>query len=160
MRSNITPCHCSRSNVRLLHLSPVYYLSILSEHWCSNVVFSLDPAQSGGGEVIEDASSLYKDPVTTDRPTDENKRRKGDRPIAPVHFICIELIATGFLRHMVRRIIGSVRPIAEGTYPPTRMKQILDGEIEPGPSAPTKGLWLHRTWLTEEDWNKDTTKDE
>ncbi|KAJ0406837.1 hypothetical protein P43SY_008859 [Pythium insidiosum] len=64
------------------------------------------------------------------------------------------------LQHMVRRIIGTVRPIAEGTYPASRMLAVLNGELEPGPSAPTKGLWLHRTWLTQEDWDNDETKHE
>jgi tRNA pseudouridine38-40 synthase len=78
----------------------------------------------------------------------------------PVHFVCIELVATGFLRHMVRRIIGTARPIAEGTFPASRVKQVLSGELECGPSAPSKGLWLHRTWLTEADWDNDATKDD
>ncbi|TMW60877.1 hypothetical protein Poli38472_000919 [Pythium oligandrum] len=132
-----------------------------------NVIFSLDPETCGNGDIIEDVNSLYDACAATEYDEPEAKKRKLDanakepaRPMVPVHFICVELIATGFLRHMVRRIMGSVRPIAEGTYPVSRMQQILDGELEPGPSAPTKGLWLHRTWLTQEDWDNDTIKDD
>ncbi|RLN97850.1 hypothetical protein BBJ28_00024470 [Nothophytophthora sp. Chile5] len=89
--------------------------------------------------------------------TGEHKRRKVERPSGgtPVHFVCVELVANGFLRHMVRRIIGTLRPIGEGTFPPSRVQQVLAGEIEPGPSAPSKALWLHRTWLTQEDYDGD-----
>jgi tRNA pseudouridine(38-40) synthase len=89
--------------------------------------------------------------------TGEHKKRKIERVngMAPVHFVCIELVANGFLRHMVRRIIGTLRPIGEGTQPPSRMQQVLAGEVQPGPSAPTKALWLHRTWLTQEEYDAD-----
>lgn len=118
-----------------------------------NVVFSLDPATCGNGELMDEEARLAMPSAQSTEPS-ELKRRKIDSSSAPpVHFICVELIANGFLRHMVRRIIGTLRPIAEGTYPVERMKQVLDGEIAVGPSAPTKGLWLHRTWLTQEDWD-------
>ncbi|GLD91963.1 hypothetical protein PINS_up000496 [Pythium insidiosum] len=130
-----------------------------------NVVFSLDPTTCGTGELVADPASLYE-PVSAQSTSDasdctshdDKKRRVEAKPRAPVHFVCVELIADGFLRHMVRRIIGTVRPIAEGTYPASRMLAVLNGELEPGPSAPTKGLWLHRTWLTQEDWDSDETK--
>ncbi|RLN27427.1 hypothetical protein BBJ28_00009866 [Nothophytophthora sp. Chile5] len=122
------------------------------------------------GEVI-DAAELYGDVSSTNSSgtqshdsegsaavaTGEHKKRKVERPSGgtPVHFVCVELVANGFLRHMVRRIIGTLRPIGEGTYPPSRVQQVLAGEIEPGPSAPSKALWLHRTWLTQEDYDGD-----
>ncbi|OWZ22330.1 TRNA pseudouridine(38-40) synthase [Phytophthora megakarya] len=101
-----------------------------------NVNFSLDPEICGGGD---------------------HKKRKVEQAKGgtPVHFVCIELVANGFLRHMVRRIIGTLRPIGEGTQPPSRMQQVLAGEVLPGPSAPTKALWLHRTWLTQEEYDAD-----
>lgn len=131
-----------------------------------NVVFSLDPTSCGCGEELEGTDALYAlEPHVVTTPdysiTDENgstKKRKINDVGAPTHFICIELIANGFLRHMVRRIVGTSRQIAEGTLPPSHMKDVLDGRQEPGISAPAKGLWLHRTWLSQEDWDNDTTK--
>ncbi|KAF4047155.1 tRNA pseudouridine synthase [Phytophthora infestans] len=127
-----------------------------------NVNFSLDPPVSGSGEII-DAADMYREPGnstvvdTKAVATGEHKKRKVEpaNEGAPVHFVCIELVANGFLRHMVRRIIGTLRPIGEGTQPASRMQQVLAGEVQPGPSAPTKGLWLHRTWLTQEDYVDD-----
>ncbi|KAE9030799.1 hypothetical protein PF005_g622 [Phytophthora fragariae] len=133
-----------------------------------NVNFSLDPRVCGSGEVI-DAADMYKElpsnasaenhnsDGTKAVGTGDHKKRKIEQAKggSPVHFVCIELIANGFLRHMVRRIIGTLRPIGEGTQPPSRMQQVLSGEVQPGPSAPTKALWLHRTWLTQEEYDAD-----
>lgn len=136
-----------------------------------SVTFSLDPAVCGSGEIVDDEAAFFKQ-LEDDRraaaaslaaappgETREQKKRRVDKTNTPVYYICVELVANGFLRHMVRRIIGTLRPVGEGAYSPIRMKQVLDGEIEPGPSAPSKGLWLHRTWLTEEDWNADGARD-
>ncbi|KAG6973216.1 hypothetical protein JG687_00001020 [Phytophthora cactorum] len=103
-----------------------------------NVNFSLDPSVCGSGEVI-DAADMYREPSNTTATekhnlddskavsTGEHKKRKVEQGQggAPVHFVCIELVANGFLRHMVRRIIGTLRPIGEGTQPPSRMQQVL-----------------------------------
>eukprot|EP00644_Phytophthora_capsici_P005743 jgi/Phyca11/538800/estExt2_Genewise1Plus.C_PHYCAscaffold_20459 len=113
-----------------------------------NVNFSLDPRVCGSGDVINAADMYHEN--TTEKHIDQANEG------APVHFVCIELVANGFLRHMVRRIIGTLRPIAEGTQPPSRMQQVLDGAVKPGPSAPTKALWLHRTWLTQEEYDADS----
>lgn len=127
-------------------------------------MFSLDPNECGSGEVVDPADvddrySAHADDVLA-VPSTDHKKRKVERPHSsqqqqPVYFLCVELVANGFLRHMVRRIIGTLRPIGEGTYPTTRTQEVLQGKVEPGPSAPTKGLWLHRTWLTQADWDAD-----
>lgn len=131
-----------------------------------SVKFTLDPAICGSGEIVDDELAFFQQ-LEDDRRTAaasatpesrEQKKRRIDKPSSPVYYICIELVANGFLRHMVRRILGTLRPIGEGAYLPIRMKQVLDGEIEPGPSAPSKGLWLHRTWLTQENWDADDTR--
>ncbi|GMF21789.1 unnamed protein product [Phytophthora fragariaefolia] len=133
-----------------------------------NVNFSLDPQVCGSGDII-DAEDMYRGPPSNASEeilnsydskavtAGEHKKRKVEQAKggAPVHFVCIELVANGFLRHMVRRIIGTLRPISEGTQPPSRMQQVLEGAVQPGPSAPTKALWLHRTWLTQEEYDAD-----
>lgn len=136
-----------------------------------NVKFSLDPNVCGNGEIL-DASDVHCDRISTN---DNGKclcdsknvatherlcKTEREREAAPVHFVCIELVANGFLRHMVRRIIGTLRPIGEGTEPPSRMQKVLAGVIQPSPSAPTKALWLHRTWLTQEEYDADIADEE
>lgn len=124
-------------------------------------MFSLDPSKCGDGEVVDpaDVDDRYaSSEEVVAVPSNDHKKRKVERQHSsqyPVYFICVEFIANGFLRHMVRRIIGTLRPIGEGTYPTTRIQEVLEGKAEPGPSAPTKGLWLHRTWLTQADWDAD-----
>lgn len=124
-------------------------------------MFSLDPSTCGTGEEVDPAAidERYNIETSVAVPSNDHKKRKVERPSGqsenPVYFLCVELIANGFLRHMVRRIIGTLRPIGEGTYPVSRVQDVLDGSTEPGPSAPTKGLWLHRTWLTQEDWDAE-----
>uniref|UniRef100_A0AAV1T622 tRNA pseudouridine synthase n=1 Tax=Peronospora matthiolae TaxID=2874970 RepID=A0AAV1T622_9STRA len=139
-----------------------------------NVNFSLDPAVCGSGDII-DAKDMYQDfhsnvGTVDTHPWNENKaaavnglekqKTKYAKGVVPVHFVCIELVANGFLRHMVRRIIGTLRPIGEGTQPACRMQQVLTGEVPPGPSAPAKALWLHRTWLTQEQYDSDHMAEE
>ncbi|KAL7691505.1 putative pseudouridine synthase I, TruA, pseudouridine synthase, catalytic domain superfamily [Plasmopara halstedii] len=131
-----------------------------------NVKFSLDPKVCGRGEVLhsEYLNRRKQSPSSLDESHGDcqhvtcieqiRKTGKG-REDTPVYFVCIELVANGFLRHMVRRIIGTLRPIGEGTQPPYQMQNVLAGVAQAGPSAPAKALWLHCTWLSQEDYDAD-----
>ena len=135
------------------------------------MIFSLDPNVCGSGEIV-DPADMYQDASRNnltetlrldDREAaagEHKKQKAGQAGNAPVHFVCIELVANGFLRHMVRRIIGTLRPIGEGTQPPSRMQHVLANEALPGPSAPAKALWLYRTWLTQEQYDADCAAEE
>ncbi|CAI5725395.1 unnamed protein product [Peronospora effusa] len=137
-----------------------------------NVIFSLDPSVCGSGKVVDpadmyqDASSkilmetLWPDDREAAAAGEQKKQNVEQAKGTPVHFVCIELVANGFLRHMVRRIIGTLRPIGEGTQPPSRMQRVLANEVLPGPSAPAKALWLYRTWLTQEQYDADCAAEE
>ncbi|RHZ30788.1 hypothetical protein DYB26_015823, partial [Aphanomyces astaci] len=91
-----------------------------------SVDFSLDVSKAGSGDVVSPDPA----PGGTDN-----------------FIVCIEITGTGFLRHMVRRIVGTLRPIGEGTRPPSFMLDVLQGRAEPGPSVPSRGLWLHQSWM-------------
>nr|CCA16480.1 tRNA pseudouridine synthase A putative [Albugo laibachii Nc14] len=97
-----------------------------------NVNFCLDPAVCGSGDTVNNQAKLCDMEGKT-----------------LTHFICIELVANGFLRHMVRRIVGSLRLIGEGSQHPQEMHRILKSQVEAGPSAPAKGLWLQQIWFTD-----------
>ncbi|KAI9906660.1 hypothetical protein PsorP6_004388 [Peronosclerospora sorghi] len=124
-----------------------------------SVNFSLDPQVCGSGKII-DVAEMYQDKnmSETAKAHDAETQKVEQKAIesAPVHFVCIEIVANGFLRHMVRRIIGTLRPIGEGTQSPSQIQQVLTGQALPGPSAPAKALWLHRTWLTQEQFDADS----
>ena len=62
------------------------------------------------------------------------------------NFIRIRIEANGFLRHMVRNIVGTLVEIGRGRVPASRMKEILascDRRLA-GPTAPAQGLFLER----------------
>jgi tRNA pseudouridine38-40 synthase len=58
--------------------------------------------------------------------------------------IVITCTATGFLRHMVRNIVGTLVEVGRGTRPSADLKRILDGRDRrlAGPTAPPQGLYL------------------
>src|SRR5512143_2194151 len=56
----------------------------------------------------------------------------------------IEIAGSGFLKHMVRNIVGTLADIGRGKYPPEGMGDILSlrDRAEAGPTAPPHGLFL------------------
>ena len=63
--------------------------------------------------------------------------KKGD-------FITITVDGSGFLKYMVRIIVGTLIEIGWGKWPPERMKQVLKAKdrLMAGPTAPPRGLCL------------------
>lgn len=61
-----------------------------------------------------------------------------------LRLVAIDLAATGFLRHMVRTIVGTLLLIGRGKLPAARMAQILASRdrAQAGPTAPPHGLYL------------------
>ena len=53
---------------------------------------------------------------------------------------------TGFLRHMVRSIVGTLLEVGRGAQPPEWVEEVLRGRdrAAAGPTAPAKGLFLVR----------------
>jgi tRNA pseudouridine38-40 synthase len=60
--------------------------------------------------------------------------------------IVISCIGNGFLRHMVRNIVGTLVEVGRGARLPADIKRILDGRDRrlAGPTAPPQGLYLVR----------------
>ncbi|HEX9867867.1 MAG TPA: tRNA pseudouridine(38-40) synthase TruA [Candidatus Tectomicrobia bacterium] len=58
--------------------------------------------------------------------------------------IVITCTANGFLRHMVRNIVGTLVEVGRGARPPADLKRILDGRDRrlAGATAPPQGLYL------------------
>ncbi|OQR91307.1 tRNA pseudouridine synthase A [Thraustotheca clavata] len=80
---------------------------------------------------------------------------KDPEDLSENYVVCIEITGNGFLRHMVRRIIGTLRSVGEGRCEPELMTQVLVGNAEPGPSVPARGLWLHRSWMTRQEYDDE-----
>jgi tRNA pseudouridine38-40 synthase len=58
--------------------------------------------------------------------------------------IVVELAASGFLRHMVRAVVGTLLLVGRGKIEPTAVGTILAGRDRglAGPAAPPHGLYL------------------
>lgn len=61
-------------------------------------------------------------------------------------FIKLRIEANGFLRHMVRNIVGTLVEIGRGRFTADRVKEILESHDRKlaGPTAPAIGLFLER----------------
>ena len=59
-----------------------------------------------------------------------------------LHFIVIS--GDGFLRHMVRNIVGTIIEVGKGNYPIERVRELLSlrDRSQAGPTAPARGLFL------------------
>jgi tRNA pseudouridine38-40 synthase len=81
------------------------------------------------------AACQSKSPIKT---LDEfSLHREGDHIIAHVK-------ARSFLHHQVRNMVGSLKMVGEGTWPPTRIAEVLAARdrAAAGPTAPPEGLYL------------------
>lgn len=60
--------------------------------------------------------------------------------------VVYEVTGDGFLRHMVRAIVGTLVEVGRCRRPVEEMARLLDGgrREEAGPTAPASGLWLAR----------------
>ena len=58
----------------------------------------------------------------------------------------VELYGEGFLRHMVRNIVGSLHEVGRHNRPPTWFRELLDlrDRTAAGVTAPPQGLFLVR----------------
>ncbi len=63
-------------------------------------------------------------------------------------FIHIDFRGSGFLKNMVRMLVGTLVEVGQGRRPATDLQKLLQGEAELacGPTAPPHGLCLEEVW--------------
>jgi tRNA pseudouridine38-40 synthase len=78
-------------------------------------------------------------------------------PIPSLRMIRIRVVGSGFLRHMVRGIAGTLMEVGLGKRPASDMAEILlTGNRERvGKTAAAQGLWLERVWYPNLDFARD-----
>jgi tRNA pseudouridine38-40 synthase len=94
--------------------------------------------QASGGDVKTSTRELLEfDVRVIDTRTEEAS-------FVPGELIRCEVTGTGFLRHMVRTIVGTLSEIGRDKLPPETMKEILEARSRPraGRTAPPQGLML------------------
>lgn len=75
----------------------------------------------------------------------------------PEGLISIRMEADGFLRHMVRNVVGTLAEVGRGRISPERFEAIIKGRDRTlaGPTAPAKGLFLLEVRYPPEDGLSD-----
>src|SRR5262249_37664720 len=78
---------------------------------------------------------------------------RGEEPAgeeADGRLIVYEISGTGFLRHMVRTIVGTLVEVGRGRRAPRSMEEVLRSgdRARAGPTAPPQGLFLVRVTYT------------
>lgn len=86
-------------------------------------------------------------PATTVRTISRSGWRQDGAAAAPADaapLLLYEVCGDGFLRHMVRSVVGTLVDIGRGWRPASSMAELLDGgtRAEAGPTAPAHGLFL------------------
>jgi tRNA pseudouridine38-40 synthase len=80
-------------------------------------------------------------------PVFENMLDEGDH-FKNFSFIKLEIVGNGFLKQMVRSIVGTMVKVGEGKYNTDIFSQLLETQKREnvGPTAKARGLWLERVW--------------
>ena len=68
--------------------------------------------------------------------------------IADREFVHIDIRGSGFLKNMVRMLVGTLVEVGQGRRPATDLQKLLQGEPGGvcGPTAPAHGLCLQEVW--------------
>lgn len=76
-------------------------------------------------------------------------------PIESLRMIRIRVVGSGFLRHMVRGIAGTLMDVGTGKRPASDMAEIIRSQNREivGRTASAQGLWLERVWYPNLDFN-------
>jgi tRNA pseudouridine38-40 synthase len=77
-------------------------------------------------------------------------------PTKNFELIQIRLVGSGFLKHMVRSIAGTLLEIGEGRREVQNLYQTIHSKdrLAIGPTAAPQGLWLERVWYAESPFHK------
>jgi tRNA pseudouridine38-40 synthase len=79
----------------------------------------------------------------------------GYTPLNNIQLVRIRVVGSGFLKHMVRGIAGTLLKVGSGDQKPEIMDQILKTQDRSlvGSTAPAQGLWLEKLWYEKLDFN-------
>jgi tRNA pseudouridine38-40 synthase len=97
--------------------------------------------QSAGSTVRSSERTLMRSRFLTGCTVTEHTDANGG---SESRLLCYEVIGDGFLRHMVRAIVGTLVEIGRGRWPADRIVQLVASRdrAEAGPTAPAAGLFL------------------
>jgi tRNA pseudouridine38-40 synthase len=127
-----------------LHLSPVASPFFLRYAWHIEKALDLDTIREGLAGIVgeHDFASFRGQGCTAKTTVRTIFRAELSGGIPSLYFIGIA--GNGFLRHMVRNLVGTLVDVGKGKIPPGRMRELLSlrDRAQAGPTAPAHGLFL------------------
>jgi tRNA pseudouridine38-40 synthase len=127
-----------------LHLSPVASPFFSRHAWHLEKPPGLDAMREGLCHVVgEHDFSSFRGQGCTAKTTVRTVFRAELREEVP-SLCSIRITGNGFLRHMVRNLVGTLVDVGKGKIPPERVRELfsLKKRAEAGPTAPAHGLFL------------------
>lgn len=140
--------HASEKEYRyFLHLSRVESPFLSRYAWSLPPSLDLDAVRDAISALVgeHDFSSFRGQGCTARSPVRRIFRTEITRYEVP-DLYSVDIAGNGFLRHMVRNIVGTAAEAGRGKHPPERIKEILEARdrSEAGITAPARGLFLWR----------------
>jgi len=140
--------HATEKEYRyFLYLAPVDSPFLSRYAWHIESALDLDAVREGLPHLVgeKDFSSFRGQGCTAKSPVRKIFRAALSRNDIPGLW-SIEVAGSGFLRHMVRNIVGTIVDVGKGKYPPERVGEILRkrDRAAAGVTAPAHGLFLWR----------------
>jgi tRNA pseudouridine38-40 synthase len=130
-----------------LHLSPVASPFLFRYAWHVESPLDLDAVREALSHVVgeHDFTSFRGQGCTARSPVRTIFRAEAEKHDLPGLW-SIDVAGNGFLRHMVRNIVGTAVEAGKGKFPPDRVGQILHAKDRSaaGLNAPPHGLFLWR----------------
>ena len=127
-----------------LHLHPVASPFFSRHAWHIEKPLGLDSIREGLAHIVgeHDFASFQGQGCTAKTTVRTIFRAELGELHPPLRFI--SLSGGGFLRHMVRNIVGTLVDVGKGKYPPERVRELfsLRDRAAAGPTAPAHGLFL------------------
>jgi tRNA pseudouridine38-40 synthase len=127
-----------------LHLHPVASPFFSRHAWHIEKPLDLDSIREGLAHVVgEHDFASFQGQGCTAKTTVRTISRAEVIELHPA-LHCIGICGGGFLRHMIRNIVGTLVEVGRGKYPPERVRELLSlrDRSEAGPTAPARGLFL------------------
>jgi tRNA pseudouridine38-40 synthase len=140
--------HATEKEYRyFLHLSPVASPFLFRYAWHVESPLDLDAVREALSQVVgeHDFTSFRGQGCTARSPVRTIFRAEAEKHDLPGLW-SIDVAGNGFLRHMVRNIVGTAVEAGKGKFPPDRVGQILQAKDRSaaGLNAPPHGLFLWR----------------
>jgi len=141
--------HAAEKEYRyFLHLHPVASPFFSRYAWNIEKPLDLAAIREGLAHVVgkHDFSSFRGQGCTAETTVRTILRAEFCEMAPALHFIGIS--GAGFLRHMVRNLVGTLVDVGKGRISPERIRELLSlrDRSEAGPTAPARGLFLWKVW--------------